>query len=62
VSYVIAVRDTSSTGNFHLVGRGVNGRTGKAFKGRWTGECALRPVTFGFGGDPRLGGVLRVRA
>jgi hypothetical protein len=38
--YTITVRDAAATRDFHLVGRGVNRRTGLAFRGtrRWTIE------------------------
>jgi hypothetical protein len=58
--YRLAVTDRSRTRNFHLVGPGVNRRTGKLFTGtvRWT----LRLVrgTYRFGSDPRLAGRLLV--
>lgn len=58
--YRIAVTDTSKKRNFHLVGPGVNRRTGKAFVGTVVWTVALSPGTYRFGSDPKLPGVLRV--
>ena len=58
--YRISVRDTSKERNFHLLGPGVNRRTGKAFVGRTTWAVTLAAGTYRFGNDPRLAGVLRV--
>jgi plastocyanin len=58
--YRISVRDASKTRNFHLLGPGVNRRTGKAFVGRTTWTVALTAGTYRFGSDPKLTGVLRV--
>jgi hypothetical protein len=58
--YRLAVTDRSRTRNFHLLGPGVNRRTGKAFIGtvRWT--LRLARGTYRFGNDPRLTGRLVV--
>ena len=58
--YRITVTDRSKTRNFHLVGPGVNKRTGKAFTGRTTWTVQLRAGTYRFGADPRLTGKLVV--
>jgi plastocyanin len=58
----IAVRDDSARGNFHLVGAGLNRKTGRTFVGRTTWRVQLAPGVYRFGSDPtRLRGTLRVR-
>ena len=58
----ITVRDDARTHNFHLVGPGVNRRTGRAFLGRTTWTVRLAAGAYHFGSDPhRLRGVLRAR-
>lgn len=49
--YTVTVRDASATRDFHLVGSGVNRRTGLAFRGtrRWTID--LRHGTYGYRSD-----------
>lgn len=59
-SYRLTVFDRSRTRNFHLVGPGVNRRTGKAFTGRMTWKLQLAEGTYRFGSDPRLTGRLVV--
>src|ERR1044071_6293699 len=57
----ITVRDDAARHNFHLVGAGVNRKTGRAFVGRTTWRLRLAPGVYHFGSDPqRLRGVLRV--
>jgi hypothetical protein len=60
--YRITVRDRTRTDNFHLIGPGVNRRTGVAFRGqvRWT--VTLRRGTYRFRSDATAGlrGTLRV--
>ncbi len=58
--YAITVRDASAARNFHLVGPGINRRTGKAFKGTVTWTVNLAAGRYRFGSDPGLAGVLRV--
>ncbi len=58
--YRITVTDRSKTRNFHLVGPGVNKRTGKAFMGRVTWTVQLRTGAYRYGADPRLPGRLAV--
>jgi hypothetical protein len=53
-SYRVTVSDRSRTRNFHLVGPGVNRRTGKTFTGRVTWRVQLAAATYRFGSDPRL--------
>jgi plastocyanin len=60
--YRIVVRDASKRHNFHLVGRGVNRRTGLAFTGRSTWTLRLGRGTYRYGSDPEpLEGRLRIR-
>jgi hypothetical protein len=61
-SYRITVSDTSRTRNFHLVGAGVNRKTGKTFTGKVTWTVSLSAGVYRFGSDPRLTGRLTVRA
>ena len=61
-SYRLTVTDRSKTRNFHLVGAGVNRKTGKAFTGRVTWRLNLSAGTYRFGSDPRLTGRLVVNA
>ena len=61
-TYRIRVSDGSRTRNFHLVGNGVNRKTGKAFTGSVTWTVALSVGTYRFGADPSLSGRLVVRS
>jgi hypothetical protein len=58
--YRITVRDRSSSRNFHLVGPGVNRKTGKRFVGTATWDVTLKPGTYRYGSDPSLTGRLVV--
>jgi plastocyanin len=58
--YRLTVLDRSKLRNFHLVGPGVNKRTGKRFTGRVTWTLQLGAGTYRFGSDPRLSGKLVV--
>lgn len=58
----LTVTDSSKTRNFHLVGSGVNRKTGKTFSGKVTWRLDLAAGTYRFGSDPRLTGRLVVRA
>ena len=58
--YRLTVADRSRTRNFHLVGPGVNRRTGKPFVGRVTWTVQLARGTYRFGSDPTLRGRLVV--
>jgi plastocyanin len=58
--YRLRVVDRSRTRNFHLVGAGVDRRTGKAFRGTVTWSLRLTAGTYRFGSDPRLTGRLVV--
>jgi hypothetical protein len=60
--YKLTVADRSRSRNFHVVGPGVNRRTGKAFTGNVTWNVQLAAGTYKFGSDPRLTGRLVVRA
>jgi len=60
-SYTLTVADRSKARNFHLVGPGVNRRTGKGCTGSVTWSLALEKGTYRFGSDPRLAGRLVVR-
>ena len=60
----ITVRDRSRLHNFHLVGPGVNKRTGVAFRGTTTWTLRLRAGTYRFVCDPhrtQMKGSFRVR-
>ena len=59
-SYSIAVTDRSRLRNFHLVGPGVDRRTGRPFVGKVTWKLPLTAGTYRFGSDPRLRGRLTV--
>lgn len=61
-SYRLTVTDNSKSRNFHLVGPGVNRKTGKKFAGKVTWRLDLAAGTYKFGNDPRLTGRLVVRA
>jgi hypothetical protein len=58
--YRLTVSDASRTRNFHLVGPGVNRRTGKAFVGTVTWNVRLKRGVYRYGNDPRLTGRLFV--
>jgi plastocyanin len=58
----LTVSDGSRKRNFHLVGAGVNRKTGRAFTGKVTWHLDLAAGTYKFGSDPRLTGRLVVRA
>ncbi len=62
--YRIAVRDRTRKDNFHLLGAGVNRRSGVAFTGRVRWTVSLRAgKTYRYRSDahPRLSGALRAR-
>jgi hypothetical protein len=61
---VFTIADRSSVDNFHLVGPGVNKRTGVAFKGVSKWSLTLRPGTYTFRSDAHaaLHGKFRVTA
>jgi hypothetical protein len=60
--YRVLVNDRSRRANFHLVGRGLNRRTGTRFTGRATWTLRLRRGTYRYGSDPEpLEGRLKVR-
>jgi hypothetical protein len=50
--YTIAVYDKSSIHNFHLIGPGVNKKTGVAFKGRVVWHLTLKTGTYRYVCDP----------
>jgi len=59
----ITVRDRSRLHNFHLIGPGVNRKTGVAFRGTTTWSLRLRRGTYRFICDPhraRMKGTLRI--
>jgi plastocyanin len=58
--YRITVVDRSRARNFHLLGPGVDRRTGKPFTGTATWTVQLRAGTYRFGSDPTLSGRLVV--
>ena len=49
--YLIVVSDRSRAGNFHLVGRGVNKRTGVRFRGSTRWRLRLARGTYSYGSD-----------
>lgn len=51
-SYRVTIRDRSASHNFHLIGPGVNRRTGVAFRGTVTWNLRLRPGTYRLVCDP----------
>jgi plastocyanin len=59
-AYRLTVADRSRTRNFHLVGPGVNRRTGKAFVGTVTWTVRLARGIYRYGNDPKLTGRLVV--
>jgi len=59
--YKLTVADRSRSRNFHVVGPGVNRRTGKTFMGSVTWRLELAAGKYKFGSDPRLTGRLVVR-
>lgn len=58
--YRLTVVDRSRARNFHLVGPGIDRRTGKAFTGTVTWTLELSAGTYRFGSDPKLSGRLVV--
>lgn len=58
--YRLTVVDRSKSRNFHLVGFGVNRKTGRTFTGSVTWTIRLAPGTYRFGSDPKLTGRLVV--
>jgi plastocyanin len=63
-TYRITVRDRSAIHNYHLIGPGVNRKTGVAFRGTVTWTLRLRAGTYRFVCDPhraRMKGSFRVR-
>ncbi len=56
----LTVVDRSRSRNFHLVGFGVNRKTGKAFTGTVTWTIDLTTGTYRYGSDPKLTGRLVV--
>jgi hypothetical protein len=61
-TFKLTVIDRSRAKNFHLVGPGVNRKTGAAFTGSVTWRLQLAAGTYRFGSDPRLAGRLAVRS
>ena len=64
-AYRVTVRDITRSDNFHLLGRGVNRKTGVRFRGMatWTVTLAAgRTYRYRSDAHPKLGGVFRVTA
>jgi plastocyanin len=59
--YRVLVADRSRRANFHLVGRGLNKRTGRAFRGSVTWRVTLARGMYRYGSDPAVTKRLRVR-
>jgi hypothetical protein len=60
-AFKLTVLDRSRSRNFHVVGPGIDRRTGKTFTGSVTWRLELAAGTYRFGSDPRLSGRLVVR-
>jgi len=60
-TFKLTVVDRSRAKNFHVVGPGVNRKTGKTFTGSVTWRVQLAAGTYRFGSDPRLSGRVAVR-
>jgi len=60
--YRIAVKDSTATDNFHLIGRGVNKKTAVKFKGSVTWSVTLRKGKLSYRSDahPKMRGSARV--
>jgi hypothetical protein len=60
---VIVVHDSSTRENFHLIGPGVDRKTGLAFTGTVTWTVMLRTGTYVFrsDGSPALRGTVRIK-
>lgn len=64
-TYRIKIEDKSSIHNFHLVGPGLNKKTGVAFRGETTWRITLRPGRYTYKCDPHassMRGSFRVTA
>jgi plastocyanin len=64
-TYRIKIEDKSSIHNFHLVGPGLNKKTGVAFKGETTWRITLKPGRYTYKCDPHassMRGSFRVTA
>jgi plastocyanin len=51
-TYIFVIHDNSNIHNFHLIGPGVNRKTGVAAKGTFTWRLTLRRGTYRFVCDP----------
>lgn len=51
-TYIFVIHDNSNIHNFHLIGPGVNRKTGVAAKGTFTWRLTLRRGTYRFICDP----------
>jgi plastocyanin len=51
-TYRIKIEDKASIHNFHLIGPGVNKKTGVAFKGETTWRIRLKPGRYTYQCDP----------
>ncbi len=58
-TYRIKIEDKSSLHNFHLFGRGINKKTGVAFKGETTWTVKLKPGTYTYQCDPHAAGGMK---
>jgi hypothetical protein len=64
-TYKLTVKDSTKTDNFHLVGAGVNKRTGVAFRGSRTWTVSLgtgKKYTYRSDAHPKLGRTVRITA
>jgi plastocyanin len=51
-TYKLKIEDKASIHNFHLIGRGVNRKTGVSFKGETTWTVKLKPGRYTYKCDP----------
>jgi plastocyanin len=58
-TYRIKVEDKSSSHNFHLIGRGLNKKTGVPFKGETTWTITLKPGKVTYQCDPHAAGGMK---
>jgi plastocyanin len=60
-TYRIKVEDKSAIHNFHLIGPGLNKKTGISFKGETTWRIKLKPGRYTYQCDPHAAGGMKGR-
>ena len=60
-TYRIKVEDKASIHNFHLIGPGLNKKTGISFKGETTWTIKLKPGRYTYQCDPHAAGGMKGR-